>query len=157
MSFEKNAELINTICQVQVRSVDNAVTVPVLSEIYHTPSKIRYSINSRRTDHGNLHTRTLRMTYPGLSEADFENFDSLLRGVYQVFVKLQNQKVYELSNTRYPMSCSSSFDLRTGHQLVFTNRSPFTINYVGDDTPDNSGKGPVFDEFFDYTFDFNLA
>ena len=157
MLLEKNSQLINRICKVQIRSVDGVVDIPTLADIYHTPSSIQYTISSSRTKNGPLHTKTLRLGYPGLSEDDFSKFDTLLRGVYQVMVKLQDNKVYEVSNSRYPMSCSTSYNIGTGHEVVFTVASPLNITYIGVDDSGITGKPGIFDEQFDYYFDFNLA
>ena len=157
MELSKNPQLITNICKVQIRSTDAVVSLPTLSDIYHTPSKIQYSISSKRTKNGPLHTKTLRLSYPGLSETDFIKFDELLRGVYQVFIKLQDNKVYEVSNTRYPMSCSTSYNIRSGHEVVFNTTAPLSIKYIGIDDSGLTGKPGILEEQFDYYFDFNLA
>ena len=157
MQLEKNTELINNICKVQIRSTDGVVDLPSLSSIYFTPSKIQYSISSSRNKNGTLHNKTLRLSYPGLEEDDFSNFDTLVRGVYQIYIQLQNGKVYEISNTRYPMSCSTSFSVTSGHEIVFSVSAPMNIKYIGVDDSGITGKPGLLDEQFDYDLDFNLA
>lgn len=158
MVLEKNTAIINTICQVRIRSTDNVVDIPSLSQVYHTPSKIRYSASSSRTKNGNLHRKTLRLTYPGLSQEDFKKFDALIKGVYQVLVRMQNNEVYELASTQFPMSCTSSFNLEGGHDLTFNVSAPLDMKYLGVDESDLTGKsGSFLVDQFNYDFDFNLA
>ena len=152
MVLEKNAHIILNICKVQIRSTDNVVYIPTLSPIYHTPSKIQYTANISHTAHGNLHNKTLRLSYPGLSQTDFTKFDELAKGRFQIFVTLDNKDVYEIASERYPMDCTISFSLDNGWQLVFNVNAPLNITYIGTDT----GK-PGMPEQFDYDFDFNLA
>jgi hypothetical protein len=71
-------------------------------------------------------------------------------------IKLQNNEVYQLSDTRYPMSCRSNFNIRSGHELVFSVSAPISIPFLGVDIPE-AGKPGMFQEQFDYSFDFNLA
>lgn len=157
MELLKNSTIITNVCKVRIRSIDDVVNMPTLTDVYYTPSKIRYTVSGSRTPQGNLHNRSLQLSYPGLSTEDFQKFDELLRGVYQIFVQLTNYEVYELSSTLFPMECSTRFDIKEGHQLVFSNSSPFNQRFIGVDDGDISGKPPLFDEQFDYDFDFNLA
>ena len=155
MVLEKNTQIINAICRVQIRSTDNVVYMPALARLYHTPSKIQYAVDYENSKNGNLHHKTLRISYPGLSSTDFAMFDEMMKGRYQVFITLEDKRVFEIGNTRYPMSCSPSYNLRSGHELVFKVSSPLSITYIGNDT----GKPGIDadDEMFDYDFDFDLA
>ncbi|MEX0274297.1 MAG: hypothetical protein AB3N16_07965 [Flavobacteriaceae bacterium] len=153
----KNHHIINTICKVRIRSVDKVVALPSLATLYHTPSKIRLSIRSKRTANGNLHNKSLRLTYPGLSQTDFAQFDALIKGVYQVMVQLENGEVHELASSQFPMTVSSSFNMDGGHELTFSVSAPLSITFIGTDSGNLAGKPGLLDEQFDYDFDFNLA
>ncbi|QQV89973.1 hypothetical protein M1M27_gp29 [Cellulophaga phage Ingeline_1] len=151
MVLDKNSNLIVTPKRVQIKSVDQVVSVPILSTFYSTPSKIQYTISSAQTQQGNLHTKKLQIHYPGLSTEDFKKFSSLIRGVYQVFIKLHNNEVYEIATPNFPMVCSSSFNLKTGHQLNFSVVSPKEVSFLGIE------EDSEILEKFDWDFNFNLT
>lgn len=155
MVLEKNDNLVLNICKVLIRSTDQIVDVPTLQRIYHTPSLITYFSNGSNTVNGNLFDKNINLSYPGLGATDFEKFNNLIKGTFQVYMELENGEIYEVATTRFPMSCSSGFDINRGHQLVFASRAPEPIKYIATNLP---GDGPiVLEEMFDYDFDFNLA
>ncbi|MFI1771012.1 hypothetical protein [Thalassobellus citreus] len=152
MEFNKNNSLIQDICLVQIKSIDDVVSIPNLTTIYHTPSKITYKQSSKVTDAGVLITKTLSLSYPGLSTTDFEKFNDLLRGVYQVYVKTTTHDIYEVASNKFFMQCSSSFDIKKGHTLVFKNASPVPVKFH-----DNQTAEGINIDGFDYHLDFNLS
>ncbi|UOY07736.1 hypothetical protein L0P88_04095 [Muricauda sp. SCSIO 64092] len=154
MVLEKNSELIINIYKVMIRSTDLAADLPSLQTIYHTPSKIGFTSRGENTRHGNLYTKTLRLSYPGLSTLDFENFNELLRGTYQVYLELEGGEIYEVATSQFPMECTTDFGMDSGHQVVFSSTSPYSFSYVTTVIP---GQSPPLEEIFDFDFDFNLA
>ena len=153
MVLEKNDNLILNICKVLIRSTDNVVDIPSLQKVYHTPSQITFGTNTAHTENGNLVDKSLRLSYPGLGATDFLKFDQLTKGAYQVYIELDNGELYEVATSKFPMGCSTGFDIDRGHELIFSSRSPSTMVYKG-----NSGGDPVeLEEMFDYDFDFNLG
>ena len=161
MEFEKNADLILNICQVLVRSVDDVVELPSLTKVYHTPSKITYSSRGQNGPNGNLYTKNLRLTYPGFANGDFEKFDALIKGIYQVYIVLENGEYHEVATDRFPMTCSTDFSVALGHELVFSSTAPVGMNYLTTVDPGESIPGGIIpdeiSEMFDYDLDFNLA
>ena len=153
MVFNKNTDLFQNICLVQIRSIDNVVDLSSLTTIYHTPSKIQYGVSSGRTDAGNSHRKTLTLSYPGLSDEDFSKFDKLLRGAYNVFIKLENGDVYEVATVEFPMEVTTTYNINSGHQLRFTSTGPLPAKFLG-----NQLEYPEIElEHFDYFFDFEVA
>lgn len=157
MEFAKNSNLIVNICNVYIRSTDAVVNLPELQAVYHTPSKISYTSNGTATENGNLHTKTLRLTYPGLSTLDFDKFNTLIKGVYQVYVALNTGEVYEVASTQFPMQCRTEYTIQSGHQLLFTSTAPFSIAYIDTVAPIPGQVATPLDQMFNYDFDFNLA
>lgn len=152
MEFSKNTILIENICLVQIRSVDGIVNIPNLNTVYHTPSKVSLQKNSKNTPSGVLHNKRLNIYYPGLSSTDFDKFNDLLRGVYQVYVKLDNYDIYEVSSNEFPMECNTSYNLTRGHNIQFTSSSPIPIKYR-----DNQPVEGINIDGFDYDFDFYVS
>ena len=126
--------------------------IPELTPVYHTPSKISLSKGIQLTEQGVLNKKRMSFTYPGLSQEDFDKFNDLARGVYQLFFKLDNNDIYEFTAKNFPAECNMSFNLESGHQLVFTSDSPFPFKYVDTQT----GPGIVLGGF-NYDFDFYLS
>ncbi|UOB16601.1 hypothetical protein [Abyssalbus ytuae] len=153
MELGKNTSLFQNICLVQIRSVDDTVDLSSLTSIYHTPSKIRHNISYSHNDSGNLNRQTLTISYPGLSTSDFSQFNQLSRGVYNVFIKLDNGDVYMISPLEFPMELNTSYDKDSGHQLNFTNSSPVIPVFINNQSEND---GIILDQF-DYTFDFKVA
>lgn len=154
MELGKNSQLISNICQVLIRSIDDTSDIPALQAIYYTPSKIQYSKSGRRTEAGNLYTQTLSLSYPGLSQLDFSKFDEILRGAYQVYLKLDNGEYYEVAPDYFPMQVETQYNLPDGHQLRFFSTSPYGIRYVATETEENPDPLGIL---FNYELDFNLA
>lgn len=154
MVFEKNSNLILNVCKVLIRSTEDVVDIPSLQKIYHTPSKITYSSSGRNTENGNLFTKNLRISYPGLSDADFSKFNELLKGRYQVYAELEDGDVYEVATTQFPMSCNTSFSFQNGHEVVFSSTAPAAIKFITKIVPGQ--QAPPLEEMFDYDLDFNL-
>lgn len=153
MVFNKNTDLFQNICLVQIRSIDHVVDLSSLTTIYHTPSKIQYGVSSGRTDAGNSHKKTLTLSYPGLSTEDFSKFDQLIRGAYNVYIKLENDDVYEIATVEFPMEVDTTYNINTGHQLRFTSTGPVRPKFLG-----NQAEKPEIElEHFDYFFDFKVA
>lgn len=152
MDFLKNSDLHNSICLVQIRSVDTTVNIPDLTTIYHTPSKINFNYSSSTTASGVLHKRTLSLSYPGLSTVDFDKFNDLTRGVYQIYLKMDNGDIYEFSPAQIPSGCSINYNLKTGHELRFTSNAPIPIKFR-ENQPDDG----INVSGFDYDFDFYLS
>ena len=152
MVFDKNSETLHNICLVQIKSADASVDIPELTAVYHTPSKIRFSNSSKNDDNGIIHRKSLSLFYPGLSSVDFEKFNDLVRGVYQIMVKLKNDDIYELSPFKFPMECKTDFTYQEGHVLLFTSDSPITVKYRG-----NQPIEGIDEDGFNYTFDFYLS
>lgn len=152
MTFDKNSELILNVCLLQIRSVDDVVNIPALQTIYHTPSKITLTNQSENTESGGLHKKRITLNYPGLSSLDFDNFNSLIKGNYQAFVKLDNNDIYEVASSFFPLECATTFDIKEGHALIFSGGSPFPIKYR-----DNQSDPGINVSGFDYTFDFYVS
>lgn len=149
MELLKNSELIQNICQVQIKSVDQTVLIPNFTTVYSTPSKIMLTNSSDLQDSGVLHNKRLSLVYPGLSKEDFANFNDLVRGHYKVIVRLANTAVYEIASEHFPMGCRASYNSASGHALIFENKSPVTFKYLGN----QQGYGIATDGF---TYDFNF-
>lgn len=147
----KNENLILNICRVFIRSVDNVVDIPSLQTVYHTPSRISMSLNGSMTANGALVNKRIGLSYPGLAPDDFQKFNKLSKGMYQVYIELDNGETYEVASTQFPMSCDTSFDIGRGHELVFSSTAPADVRYLG------TNESGVLEEMFDYDFDFNLA
>lgn len=152
MQFNRNSSLVNNICLVQIKSVDAVVSIPSLTTMYHTPSKITYTQNSKAGDDGVLIKKKLSLYYPGLSDTDFEKFNSLCRGAYQVYVKTDKNEVYELASDYFFMTCSTSFNMQTGWQVNFEHDSSIPVKYRGIQELDG-----ITTDGFDYDFDFYLS
>lgn len=154
MELEKNDSLVLNICKVLIRSTDDVVDIPSLQKIYHTPSMISFTKSTTETADGTLINKNLRLSYPGLSESDFSKFNKLTKGVYQVYIELEDGKVFEVASSQLPMSCSTSFDISRGHELVLSSTSPEELIYLGSNVP---GEEPIAEQkVFNYDFDFNL-
>lgn len=151
MEFLKNTILVEDICLVQIQSADAVISIPDLTTIYHTPSKITLTGSNRMTENGVLTDQRLSLVYPGLSDEDFTKFHDMVRGVYQVFIKTMNNDVYELSSTRFFMECENTFNIRTGQSLTFKNSTPIPAKYRGNYAGEGINVGG-----FDYDFDFYL-
>ena len=155
MELEKNDNLVLNICKVLIRSTDDVVDIPSLQKVYHTPSMISFTKSTNQTPDGTLVTKNLRLSYPGLGENDFSKLNRLTKGVYQVYMEMEDGKVFEVAKSSLPMSCSTSFDIARGHELVFSSTSPEDIVYIGSNIP---GEEPIVEQqAFNYDFDFNLA
>ncbi|MFC0605913.1 hypothetical protein [Winogradskyella pulchriflava] len=150
MELSKNTDLFNAICLVQIKSVTDIVDIPDLQTIYHTPSKISFTINSSPNESGVLHRKRLTLNYPGLSTADFNKFHKLLHGEYQVFIKLDNNDIYEVASITQPLELASTYNQH--HSLVFSGSSPIPVKYR-DNQP---GTGIEIDGF-NYDFNFYLS
>ena len=151
MEFNKNEKIITNICLVQIKSVSANVDLPNLTTVYHTPSKITLTKSSSTTDAGVLHRKRLSLNYPGLSEEDFEKFHDLVSGEYQIMIKTDDNKIYELSSVELPLPCTANFSNNV-HQLVFSGSSPIPYKYR-DTQP---GDGITIDGF-NYDFNFYLS
>lgn len=85
----------------------------------------------------------------------------MIRGMYHVFIVLENGEVYEVATEQFPMSCSTDFDINTGHQVVFSSIAPAEIKYLETIVIPTPGEPPpppsILEEMFDYEFDFLLA
>jgi len=152
MSFIKNETLINNICLVQIKSVDNTIDLPQLTTVYHTPSKITYTQNTKLKRSGSEIKKTLSLFYPGLSTLDFDKFNNLTKGAYQVYIKLDNNDIYEVASDYAFMVCATSFNIKTGHKLTFTTTTSIPIKFR--DTQPEEG---INIDGFDYNFDFYLS
>lgn len=152
MELLKNEALINDICLVQIKSIDDVIDIPELTTIYHTPSKITYKESSKYTDAGVLITKKLTLSYPGLSNLDFSKFNSLLRGAFQIFVKTNTNDIYEISSANFFMQASTTFDFKSGHSIVFSNKTPIPVKFR--ETQEDTG---ITIDGFDYNFDFYIA
>ena len=150
MEFSKNSELVTNICTVQIKSVNTVVDLSDLTTLYHTPSSIRLSNSGSLTVDGPLHKRTLSLKFPGLSTTDFSKFATLLKGQYQILVKLTNGDIYEIASNYYPMSLTTAFGF-TAHQLSFSGSHPFGIKYRGNQPEDG-----ITIDGFNYDFNFYL-
>jgi hypothetical protein len=149
MEFNKNKNTITNICLVQIKSISDNVDLPNLTTIYHTPSKISLTNSSSTTIAGVLHRKRLTLNYPGLSDTDFEKLHDLVGGEYQIMVKTQDHKVYEIASIDLPLQCTTSYN--NSHQIVFYGSSPIPFKYR-DTQP---GDGIVIDGF-NYEFNFYL-
>ena len=152
MEFTKNDTLINTICLVQIKSIDAVVEIPALTTIYHTPSKISFSISNKQNAAGVLINKKLSLAFPGLSTEDFTKFSNLVRGAFQVFIKTTSNDIYEVASQAFFMSCSTSFNLNSGHTLNFESSSPIAVKFR-----DNQTQEGINIDGFDYEFDFYLS
>lgn len=152
MSFEKNTEFIHNICLVQIKSIDDVVDIPSLSTIYHTPSSIRFTGSTKKTNSGPITTSRLSLNYPGLSNSDFNKFKNLVRGAYQVYIKTSSNDIYEIASEDYFMTCSTSWNLRKGHVLNFESKSFIEPKYRGNQSSDG-----INIDGFDYELDFYLS
>ncbi|WP_422105560.1 hypothetical protein [Winogradskyella sp.] len=151
MVFNKNGNLITNICLVQIKSVNNNVDISNLTTVYHTPSKITLTNSSSTTESGVLHRKRLSLSYPGLSESDFEKFNDLVAGEYQIMIKTEDNEVYELSSVELPLPCTTSYSTN-GHQIVFSGSSPIPYKYRGAQTDDG-----INIDGFNYDFNFYLS
>lgn len=151
MEFNKNQKIITNICLVQIKSVSANVDLPNLTKVYHTPSKITLTKSSSTGDSGVLHNKRLALSYPGLSDNDFEKFHDLVSGEYQIMVKTDDYKVYELSSLELPLKCTTNFSNNV-HQIVFSGSSPIPYKYR--DTQPGDG---ITVDGFNYDFNFYLS
>lgn len=152
MEFNKNTELIQNICLVQIRSIDDVVNIPNLTTIYHTPSSISLTGSTKNTESGSLITKKLSLSFPGLSTTDFSKFHSLVKGAYQVFVKTTTNDIYEIASEQYFMTCSTRFNINRGHTLSFEADSFIPYKYR-----DNQPTPGINIDGFDYELDFYLS
>lgn len=152
MDFNKNTVLIQNICLVQIRSVDDVIDIPALKTVYATLSKISLTGNSKNTNAGILTSKRLTLTYPGISTTDFNKFQSLVRGAYQVYVKTTENDIYEVASVPFFMTCTTSFDNFNNHQLVFSSNSPEPIKFIENQEPIG-----ILIDGFNYDLDFNLS
>lgn len=152
MEFLKNDILVETICLVQIKSVDNVVDLSALTTLYHTPSKITYSQTTSQSSDGVLIKKTLSLTYPGLSTSDFDKFTSLTRGAFQVFIKTTTNNIYEIASNTFFMGASTSFNMNNNWQLQFKCSSPISVKYI-----DNQPTDGINVDGFDYELDFYVS
>ena len=66
-------------------------------------------------------------------------------------IKLSNNDIYELASLQFPMACSTSYSVGSGHVLSFSVTSPITIKYRG-----NQAEDGVSVDGFNYDFNFYL-
>ncbi|WP_044403387.1 hypothetical protein [Lacinutrix sp. Hel_I_90] len=151
MEFNKNSELLQRICLAQIKSVDATVSIPEFLQIFSTPSKITFRNRTSLSPSGVMHTKQLSLFYPGLSDQDFNKFHELVKGNYQVLVKLNNNAIYEIASLQIPMECNTSFTLGDGHALTFESTSPIAVKYR--DTQETDG---ITVDGFNYDFNFYL-
>ena len=152
MDFNKNQELIQNICLVQLKSVDAVVDLNELTQIYFTPSKIKLTGTTKHTESGVLVTKRLRLNYPGISATDFNKFHNLTRGAFQVFIKTTENNIYEIASDAFFMTCSIVLDNLKHHVLNFYNSSPIPIKFI-----DNQPESGINTDGFDYDFKFYLS
>lgn len=152
MEFSKNGTLLETICLVQIKSVDGVADIPSLTTIYHTPSKIQYNQSTNHSENGILVNKTLTLSYPGLSTSDFDKFNSLTRGAFQVYIKTSENNIYEVASEYFFMKPTTSFTMGQGWQLQFKSTSPIAVKYR-----DNQPTEGINIDGFDYDFDFYVS
>jgi len=152
MEFNKNANLVLDVCLVQIKSVDQTVDITQLTTVYHTPSKITYTGSTKNTPNGVLNDKRLTLNYPGLSSEDFDKFYDLVRGVYQVYIKTTTNDVYEVASDRFFMECSTTFNIKTGHSLVFKTQSSIPVKFR-----ENQPADGINISGFDYDFNFYVS
>ena len=152
MQFDKNSDLIHNICLVQIKSIDDTVDLSTLTSIYHSPSSINLTKNSNNTPNGILHKKNLNLFYPGISNDVFDRFNELVRGAYQVYIKTDNNDIYEVASTFFPMDCKTNYNITNGHSITFESSSPIPIKYI-----DNQPGEGINISGFDYELDFYLS
>lgn len=150
MDFQKNETLILNICHVQIKSISEAVSIPDFKDIYSTPSKITLSKSSSLSDDGVVHKKQLTLSYPGLSSADFDKFNELIKGEYIILAKTDTGDIYQLCTERYPMQCNTRFS--NNHTINFTGDSPINIKFI----ENQEGIG-IDSDGFQYDFNFFLS
>ena len=152
MEFYKNLILLQHICLVQIRSVDAVLDIPSLKNLYATPSKINLTGSYKQTDSGVIISKKLTLSYPGISPTDFDKFQNLTNGAFQIYVKTTTNDIYEVATQQFFMECSATFNIETGHQLTFSNTSPIPIKYI-----ENQPNNGIAVLGFDYDLNFNLS
>ncbi|KAB8156164.1 hypothetical protein EZY14_002795 [Kordia sp. TARA_039_SRF] len=152
MDLSKNNDIQHHICYVAIKSIDDVVDLSVFTNIYSALSKISFTNNVSPTTSGPLHTRQLSLYYPGLSTEDFTKMHQLTLGTYQIMVKLQNNDVYEIATLQFPMEFKTNYNIRTGNNIVFTNKCPLPVKYRG-----NQPEAGINFEGFNYDFNFYLG
>lgn len=152
MVLDKNTQVIHNVCLVQIKSADATIDLSELTTIYHTPSKITLSLSSAPTDNGTLHKKMLALNFPGLSTTDFNKFNEIVRGAFQVMVKLTTNDIYELASINFPMTCSIAFDINTGFRLLFQSDSQIPFKFRA-----NQPEEGITTDGFNYDFNFYLS
>ena len=87
----------------------------------------------------------------GLSATGFIKFDALIKGNYQVLIKLYNNDIYQLASLQIPMACSTAYSAGSGHALNFSVTSPKSLKYIDNQTSDG-----ITIDGFNYNFNFYL-
>lgn len=145
----KNNNLIINICEVKIRSTHGAA-FPELAAIYSSLSRIGWDSSSSTLDGGSLYKNKLSLTYPGLSSAQFNELDALIRGLYEIQVKTSEGEIYGLAGLDNPMSAEMDFnDGKT--KIKFEHSAIEPIQYLGNQSEANPQIG------FPYDFTFTLS
>lgn len=129
--MNKNDYLITSIHSVQIKAISH--TGDALSNffgIYSSYSKSNLSINSQKTNNGLIYNNNLNLSYPGLSENDFMEFDEMLHNRYVIIFKTTDLKNYQLGNENLPLDLKTRFDVNKGTSLIFSGKTLTYPQYI---------------------------
>jgi len=147
--LQKNSNLIENICEVQIKSAHGSM-FPVVAPIYTSLSQIKWSFKSGTTNEGTLYKNKLEISYPGLNEDQFNELDKFIKGLYEVIVVTALGKKYELAGSNNPMEVEIDFNGgKTG--IDFNNVAFEPIKYLGNIIDEAEPLG------FPYNLTFTLA
>lgn len=149
MLGNRNNNLIINICGVTLKSAFGS-SFPALAPIYTTLSKIKWSSDSTTTNEGVLYKNKLSLNYPGLSQQQFNELDTFIRGLYQVQVATQEGDRYQLAGEENPMAVEISFN-GGATEISFNHNAIEPIKYLGNTVEEAEPIG------FPYNLTFNLA
>lgn len=121
------------ICEVKLRQVgvEEDLQLPFFSEVYSTPSKIKFSNSSKNQPFGIEYTYKIVLQYPGLSEIDFSNFHKLLHEKYVLQLKYSSNATYQVGSNDIALKLSVSYKNPKGTVLTFSNKSIEPIKELG--------------------------
>lgn len=130
MVLDKNNNLFPEACAVNIKSAKGYVDLSTFTNIYGTPSSIKWTKSAKQTASGILYNHVVSLLYPGLSDTDFTTFHELLRDKYEVQIQLINGDVYGLNSNLYPFKLTYKFIQAKGIYLEFKGVTPLVQQYI---------------------------
>lgn len=121
---QRNTYLLPDVCEVYLKSVNEANPFPDFGKIYGAPAKIKYSYISRRSKLGVFFKYDLNFMYPGLDEVDFYQFNIMLKDKFEIQIRKSDGNIYKLSSNIFPFKLSTKFQSGKGTTLTFKCQSP---------------------------------